>query len=1239
MKTKTFATLDGNEAVAQVAYRLNEVITIYPITPSSPMAEWADAWTAEGRANIWGNVPAVVQMQSEGGVAGALHGALQTGSLTTTFTASQGLLLMLPNMYKIAGELTPTVFHVAARSLAAQALSIFGDHSDVMAARTTGFAMLCAASVQEAHDFALIATRATLELRIPFLHFFDGFRTSHEIAKVELLAEDDMRSLIPDELVFAHRDRALTPDRPVIRGTAQNPDVYFQARETVNPYYLACPDITQKVMDEFAQLTGRQYQLFEYHGDPAAERVIVLMGSGCEAVHETVDYLNASGEKVGVVKVRLYRPFDAKRFVKALPATVKAIAVLDRTKEPGAAGEALYLDVVTAVCEYAQEQRGRADKGDKGDKEAILATSHQPLATSPTPQIIGGRYGLSSKEFTPAMIQAVFDNLAAIEPKNHFTIGINDDVTHTSLLYDPEFSIESDRVVRAIFYGLGADGTVGANKNSIKIIGEQTDNYAQGYFVYDSKKSGSVTVSHLRFGQQPIRSTYLVNRANFVACHQWEFIEKFPLLKEIVPGGTFLLNSPYPADEIWNYLPRSLQTQIIQKHLKFYVINGYQVAREAGMGGRINTVMQVCFFALSGVLPKDEAIAQIKQSIRKTYGKKGDEIVQMNIHAVHETLAHLYEVDYGAMVRSNQENQLPTTNYQLPITNSAPAFVRDVLGKIIAREGDNLPVSAMPVDGTYPSGTSKWEKRNIAQEIPVWDSDVCVQCGKCVMVCPHSVIRSKVYEPQQLETAPATFKNSNAREHDWQGLKFTIQVAPEDCTGCGICVDVCPAKNKSQPKLKAINMQPQQPLREQERENWDFFLNIPNPDRTHLKLHKINQQQMQEPLFEFSGACAGCGETPYLKLVSQLFGDRAVIANATGCSSIYGGNLPTTPWTHNAEGRGPAWSNSLFEDNAEFGLGFRVAIDKHAEIATELLRQLAPAVGEELATSILNAPQNDEADIYEQRQRVALLKQKLDELLDSQGAEEQRGRGAEEQRGNYQLPTTKIQNLKSLANYLVKKSVWIIGGDGWAYDIGFGGLDHVLASGRNVNILVLDTEVYSNTGGQMSKATPKGAVAKFAAGGKPAPKKDLGLIAMTYGNVYVACVAMGARDEHTLRAFLEAEAYEGPSLIIAYSHCIAHGINMATAMQNQKAAVDSGRWLLYRFHPDRIQQGENPLQLDSHAPKLPVEQYMYLENRFKMLTKSKPEAAKQLLAEAQQDVNTRWRLYQYLAARSPETIH
>jgi pyruvate-ferredoxin/flavodoxin oxidoreductase len=1190
MTTKTFATIDGNEAVARVAYRLNEVVAIYPITPSSPMAEWADAWASEAKPNIWGNIPDVIQMQSEGGVAGAVHGALQTGALTTTFTASQGLLLMIPNMYKIAGELTPTVFHVAARSLAAQALSIFGDHGDVMAARSTGFAMLCASSVQEALDFALISTKAALESRLPFMHFFDGFRTSHEVAKVELLSDEVLRQLVPDELVFAHRSRALTPDRPVLRGTAQNPDVYFQGRETVNPYYVACADITQKAMDEFAQLTGRQYRLFDYYGDPAAERVIVLMGSGCEAVEETVDYLNHRGEKVGVVKVRLYRPFDTQRFIAALPNTVKAIAVLDRTKEPGAAGEPLYQDVVTAIQEINPKSKIQNLKS-----------------------IVGGRYGLSSKEFTPAMIKAVFDNLAAAEPKNHFTIGINDDVTHTSLDYDPEFALEADKVVQAIFYGLGSDGTVGANKNSIKIIGEETDNYAQGYFVYDSKKSGSVTVSHLRFGSQPIRATYLVNRANFVACHQWEFVEKFPLLKEIVPGGTFLLNSPYSQDEVWNQLPRSLQEQIIQKQLKFYVINAYKVAREAGMGGRINTVMQVCFFALAGVLPREQAIEKIKQSIRKTYGKKGDEIVAMNIKAVDATLENLYEVTYGEL-DLNPESEIH--NSKLPDT--APAFVRDVLGKIIAREGDDVPISAMPVDGTFPTGTAKWEKRNIAQEIPVWDPDVCVQCGKCVMVCPHSVIRSKVYEPEQLENAPATFKSVDAREHDWQGLKFTIQVAPEDCTGCALCIDVCPAKNKSQPKLKAINMQPQRPLREPERENWDFFLNLPNPDRSKLKLHKINQQQMEEPLFEFSGACAGCGETPYLKLVSQLFGDRMVIANATGCSSIYGGNLPTTPWTQNADGRGPAWSNSLFEDNAEFGLGFRVSIDKQTHIAADLLRQLAPSIGQELATSILNNAQKNEADIYEQRQQVELFKQRLDQLLDGEADTNLR---------------SKIQNLKSLADYLVKKSVWIIGGDGWAYDIGFGGLDHVLASGRNVNILVLDTEVYSNTGGQMSKATPRAAVAKFAAAGKPARKKDLGLIAMTYGNVYIASVALGARDEQTLRAFLEAEAYDGPSLIIAYSHCIAHGINMATAMQNQKAAVDAGRWLLYRFNPDRIQQGENPLQLDSHAPKMPVEKHMYMENRFKMLTKSHPEAAKQLLAEAQQDVDTRWQLYKHLAGK------
>ena len=1183
----TFATLDGNEAVARVVYPLNEVIAIYPITPSSPMGEWADSWSSQGRKNLWGTVPTVVEMQSEGGVAGAVHGALQTGSLTTTFTASQGLLLMIPNMYKIAGELTPTVFHVAARSLAAQALSIFGDHSDVMATRATGFGLLCSASVQEAQDLALIATATTLRSRIPFLHFFDGFRTSHEIQKIELLNEEIMRSLLKEEDILAHRQRALTPDRPVIRGTAQNPDIYFQARETVNPYYQACPEITQTVMDEFAQLTGRQYQLFEYYGDRDAERVIVLMGSGCEAVQETVDYLNQQGEKVGVIKVRLYRPFDTARFIAALPQTVNSIAVLDRTKEPGSAGEPLYLDVVNALVE--------TDRG------------------TSLPKIVGGRYGLSSKEFTPAMIKGVFDNLAQDTPKNHFTIGINDDLTHTSLEYDPNFSTEPENIVRAIFYGLGSDGTVGANKNTIKIIGESTDNYAQGYFVYDSKKSGSVTVSHLRFGSQPIHSTYLVNKASFIGCHQWNFLEKLPVLDAIESGGIFLINSPYSEDELWSQLPPQIQQQISQKQLKFYAINAYKVAREAGMGGRINTVMQVCFFALSGVLAKEEAISAIKQSIRKTYGKKGEEIVNMNLKAVDATLDNLYEVEIKN-VGAYGDTPNPEPN---PIPDTASEFIRNVLGKAIAREGDSIPVSALPCDGTYPTGTSKLEKRNIAQSIPVWDPDVCVQCGKCVMVCPHAVIRSKVYEPSQLANAPTTFKTVDAREHDWQGLKFTIQVAAEDCTGCGICVDVCPAKNKSQLRLKAINMQPQLPLREQERENWDFFLNLPNPDRRQLNLHKISQQQMQEPLFEFSGACGGCGETPYLKLMSQLFGDRALVANATGCSSIYGGNLPTTPWAHNAEGKGVAWSNSLFEDNAEFGLGFRVSIDKQAQFAAELLQSLASEVGEELATSILNAQQQDEADIYEQRERIAQLKAKLQTLLTT----------------NNELLTPKIKQLLSLSDYLVKKSVWIVGGDGWGYDIGYGGLDHVLASGRNVNILILDTEVYSNTGGQMSKATPRGAVAKFAAGGKPSPKKDLGLMAMTYGNVYVASVAMGARDEHTLRAFLEAEAYEGVSLIIAYSHCIAHGINMTTAMQQQKALVDSGRWLLYRYDPRRTDRGENPLLLTSRPPKKSVETSMYGENRFRMLMHSQPEAAKKLIKQAQEDVNTRYALYQYLAAR------
>ncbi len=1185
MKNRVFATLDGNEAVASVAYRLNEVIAIYPITPATPMGEWADSWSSEGRPNIWGTVPLVVEMQSEAGAAGTVHGALQTGSLATTFTASQGLLLMIPNMYKIAGELTSTVFHVAARTVATHALSIFCDHSDVMATRATGFALLCSASVQEASDFALISQAASLESRIPFLHFFDGFRTSHEISKVELLSDNDLHVMIDEDLILAHRARALSPDHPVLRGTTQNPDVFFQSRERANTYYIDCSDITQRAMDKFAKLSGRAYQLFQYHGAPDAERVIVLMGSGAEVVHETVDYLNNRGEKVGVVKVRLYRPFDTKRFIEALPATTQAIAVLDRTKEPGSSGEPLYLDSVTAIHEGIIGEWGKLKN---------------------VPKIIGGRYGLSSKEFTPAMVKAIFDHLSIDKPKNHFTVGIHDDLTHTSITYDPNFPTESEDVYRALFYGLGSDGTVGANKNSIKIIGKNTDHYVQGYFVYDSRKAGAVTISHLRFGTSPIRSAYLLDRANLLGCHQPVFLERYDMLKYVVPGGTFLLNTPYGPEEIWEHLPLPVQKQIIERKIRFYVIDAYKVARRSGLGGRINIVMQVCFFAISQILPKDRFIEEIRISLYETYGKQGEEIVHMNLQAIDNTLAHLFEVKIPDHADSSIE--MPP-----PMAKESPLFIREVLGKMIANQGDELPVSSLPPDGTYPTGTTKWEKRNLALEIPVWEPEICIQCGKCAIVCPHSVIRIKVYDPKYLEVAPDKFKSSYAHDEVWKELKYTIQVTPEDCTGCGICVDVCPAKSKSETRIKALNMYPQPPLREEERKNWDFFLTIPETDRIHLHQTSVRHQQVQQPLFEFSSACAGCGETPYIKLLSQLFGDRLIVANSTGCSSIYGGNLPTTPWTTNAEGRGPAWSNSLFEDNAEFGLGFRLSIDKQREFATHLLKKVSLVIGENLAQAILNADQKDEADIYEQRKRVEALKRWLQDV-ESQDA----------------------RRLLSIADMLVKKSVWIIGGDGWAYDIGFGGLDHVLAGGHNINILVLDTEVYSNTGGQMSKGTPRAAVAKFASAGKPAPKKDLGLIAMTYGNVYVASVAIGAKDEHTIRAFLEAEAYEGPSLIIAYSHCIAHGINMTTAMRNQKAAVDSGQWLLYRFNPERAKQGENPLLLDSHAPKIPVQQYLYMENRFKMLLKTRPIDAKRLFREAQQDINSRWSLYEYLAARKSE---
>ena len=1180
--TRTTVTIDGNEAAAYVAHKTNEVIAIYPITPSSPMGEWADQWSSEGRPNIWGTVPLVVEMQSEGGASGAVHGALQAGSLTTTFTASQGLLLMIPNMYKIAGELSSAVFHIAARSVAAQALSIFGDHSDVMTARGTGWGMMFSNSIQEIMDFALIAQASTLESRVPFLHAFDGFRSSHEVSKIERLADDDMRAMIDDEWIHAHRARALTPDKPVLRGTAQNPDVFFQARETVNPFYEAVPGIVQGAMDRFAGLVGRRYNLFDYVGAPDADRVILLMGSGAEAAEEAVTYMVEQGEKVGMIKVRLYRPFSVEHLLAALPSTVKVIAALDRTKEPGSAGEPLYLDVVAAVNEGMVE--GTA-----------------PFAEAPL--VIGGRYGLSSKEFTPAMVKGLFDEMAGPDPKNHFTLGIYDDVTHTSLDFDPGYDIEPEDVVRAVFWGLGADGTVSANKNSIKIIGEETPNYAQGYFVYDSKKSGARTISHLRFGPRPIQSTYLIRKANFVAVHHFGFLEKYEVLEAAEDGAIFLLNSPYGPDEVWDMLPRPVQEGIVEKNLQFYVIDAYAVARETGMGVRINTIMQTCFFAISGVLPRDEAIEEIKKAIKKTYGKRGEAVVQKNFAAVDAALEYLHQVEVPAQVTSNIE--MPPV-----VPPEAPDFVQNVTATIIEGKGDSLPVSMLPIDGTFPTATTQWEKRNVALDVPVWEEDICIQCGKCVLVCPHAVIRAKVYQPDALKGAPETFKSAEARWKDLPDHLYSLQVSVEDCTGCELCVEVCPAKDKSQVGRKALNMAPQLPLREQERENWEFFLTLPEfPRHDGLNFAQVKNTQLLQPLFEFSGACAGCGETPYVKLISQLFGDRMLIANATGCSSIYGGNLPTTPWAVNADGRGPTWSNSLFEDNAEFGMGMRLTLDKQNEYARELVERLRKKIGDELAEGLLEADQSTEAGIEAQRERVAELKAKL------QKAKEPEAR-----------------DLLSIADSLVKKSVWILGGDGWAYDIGYGGLDHVLASGRNVNVLVVDTEVYSNTGGQASKATPLAAVAKFAAGGKPTPKKDLGMMAMTYGNVYVAEVAIGANDAQTVRAFMEAESYDGPSLIIAYSHCIAHGIDMTKGLEQQDLAVKSTYWPLYRYDPRLKDEGKNPFQLDSKKPRKPISlaDYAYNENRYRMLLQSKPEAAEALMDAAQEAVNERWHWYEQM---------
>jgi len=1182
-ENKKYVTIDGNEAVAHIAYRVSEVCSIYPITPSSPMAESTDEWSARGVKNIWGRVPDVFEMQSEGGAAGTAHGALQTGALTTTFTSSQGLLLMLPNMYKIAGELTSTVFHIAARSLAAQGLSIFGDHQDVMSARMTGFAMLASSSVQEAHDMALISHAATLKTRVPCMHFFDGFRTSHEVNKLQLLSEEQIVQMIDDELVYEHRKRGLNPDNPFIRGTAQNPDVYFQGRESSNPYYQATPGIIQETMDIFAAMTGRQYHLFDYHGAKDAEHVIIGIGSGTETVMETIDVLNADGGKFGLVQVRLFRPLDNQALLQTIPASAKVITVLDRTKEPGASGEPLYQDIMTVMAEALGD--GRIDA---------------------LPKIIGGRYGLSSKEFTPAMVKAVCDQMLEATPKNHFTIGINDDVSFTSIPWDSGFDIEPEGMTRALFFGLGSDGTVGANKNSIKIIGENTDLYAQGYFVYDSRKAGNQTVSHLRFGPRPIRAPYLIQSANFIACHKFNFVYKNKILEQAVPGASFLLNSPYPAEAVWDKLPRQMQRIIIDRDIKLYVIDASTVARDNGMGRRINTVMQTCFFALSGVLPKEEAISQIKHAIEKTYMRKGREIVEKNFQAVDASLDHLYQVEIPAEVNSTRE-------LDPVITGNAPNFVTDVTAAMLEGKGDDIPVSKLPTDGTYPSATSRWEKRNIADFVPHWEPKICIQCGNCSFVCPHGVIRAKFYHETEKENAPACFPSAPISARGFPETRYSLQIYLEDCTGCGVCVESCPAMSLEDPEFKAINMVPREPGLKDGRTNVAFFEALPINDRAKIDYSSVRGAQFLEPLFEFSMACAGCGETPYVKLLSQLFGPRLLVANATGCSSIYGGNLPTTPWAVNAEGNGPAWSNSLFEDNAEFGLGMRITADHHAEVARELVAELAAEIGEEFSDELINANQHLGAELRAQRARVGRLKVMLEEMSDP-----------------------RARNLLSIVEHLIRRSVWLVGGDGWAYDIGSAGLDHVLASGRNINVLVLDTEVYSNTGGQMSKSTPTAATAKFASAGKRIGKKDLALQAISYGNVYVARIAMGANPQQTLQAFREAEEYDGPSLILAYSPCIAHGYDLRDMLKQQDLAVASGYWPLIRYNPEFRKAGKRPFVLDSPSPRISLPDYAYNEQRYMQLVRSNPEEAKHLMNVAQELVDLRWQTYEHMAEQDPK---